>query len=128
HDEDDLTRGEVRRAVDDLRAELGQRLCLGPGPVPGGYVVAGPQQAQDELVSHSPRTDPANGGRGGGHACLLGWVGSVGSMVQSFATLPISKANVKWRTPVSSRACLRARLIRRCQGACSAQGGCAGCA
>jgi hypothetical protein len=63
HDEDDVAVGEVHRAVDDLRAAGGERLCLGLGAVVHGNVVAGPQQAQRQLIAHPPGADPPHRGR-----------------------------------------------------------------
>jgi hypothetical protein len=69
HDEDDVAVGHLGGAVNDLRAVFREPLGLRPGPVVRSDVVTGLQQAQGELVAHSPGTDPSYGGRrGGGHA------------------------------------------------------------
>ena len=59
HREDEVAVGELRRIVDDRRAELGERFSLGPRAVVDGHVVAGLEQPRGQREPHPAGADPA---------------------------------------------------------------------
>jgi hypothetical protein len=60
HQEHDVARCQRRRRIHDLGAESGQRLGLGPRPVPHLHRVTGLGEKRRHRLAHAPEPDPAD--------------------------------------------------------------------